>query len=165
MIQQAPPSRNRVFAATSTPASWLISCLALAAMVSTALAQAPTITSANNTTFTAGAPNTFTVTTSGFLAPPTITETGALPGGVSFTDNGNGTATLAGTPDALTGGTYSFTITAANGVGSNATQTFTLTVDQAPAITSISSTTFTVGTAGTFTVTSTGFPIAGLSES
>src|SRR5205823_9728488 len=55
-------------------------------------------------------------------------------------------------------------ITAANGVGSNATQTFMLTVDQAPAITSLSSTTFTVGSAGTFTITSTGFPTASLVE-
>src|SRR5216684_5273610 len=132
MIQQAPPSRNRVFAATSTPASWLISCLALAAMVSTAFGQAPTITSANNTTFTAGAPNTFAVTTSGFLAPqPTITETGTLPGGVSFTDNGNRTATIAGTPASGSGGSYPITITASNGIQPNATQNFVLTINQA----------------------------------
>ena len=28
----------------------------------------------------------------------TLSETGALPSGVTFIDNGNGTATLAGTP-------------------------------------------------------------------
>ena len=39
---------------------------------------------------------------------------------MTFVDNGNGTATLAGTPAAGTGGTYPLTITAANGVGSNA---------------------------------------------
>ena len=51
---------------------------------------------------------------------------------MTFTDNGNGTATLAGTPAAGTGGTYPITITATNGVSPNATQTFTLTVNQAP---------------------------------
>ena len=37
-------------------------------------------------------------------------------------------------------------------------QSFTLTVNQAPATTSANNATFTVGTAGTFTVTATGFP-------
>ena len=58
---------------------------------------------------------------------------------MTFTDNGNGTATLAGTPAAGTGGTYPLTITATNGVLPDATQSFTLTVNQAtqaPAITS-----------------------------
>src|SRR5205823_202678 len=82
---------------------------------------------------------------------------------VTFTDNGDGTATLSGTPAANTGGSYAFTITAHNGVGSDATQSFTLTVNQAPAITSAAATTFTVGTPGSFTVTTTGFPAAALS--
>ena len=67
-------------------------------------------------------------------------------------------------PRGATGCTRS-TITASNGVSPDATQTFTLTVDEsAPAITSAASTTFTVGSAGTFTVTTTGFPTAALSE-
>ena len=40
----------------------------------------------------------------------------------------------------------------------DATQTFTLTVNQPPAITSVDHVTFTVGTLGTFTVTTSGFP-------
>ena len=52
---------------------------------------------------------------------------------MTFTDNGDGTATLSGTPAAGTGGTYPITITATNGVSPDATQTFTLTVDQAAA--------------------------------
>jgi len=124
---------------------------------------APVITSASSTTFTVGSPGTFTVTTTG-TPTPSITGTGALPSGVTFTDNGNGTATLAGTPAAGTGGTYSLSIKAQNGVGTNATQTFTLTVDQAPAITSANNTAFTVGAAGTFTVTTTGYPEPALSE-
>ena len=70
---------------------------------------------------------------------------------MTFVDNVDGTATLAGTPDAGTGGTYALTITATNGVLPDATQSFTLTVDQAPAITSADNTTFTTGTLGTFT--------------
>ena len=60
-------------------------------------------------------PGTFTVTTTG-SPTPAISETGALPSGVTFTDNGNGTATLAGTPAAGTAGSYPLTISAANGV-------------------------------------------------
>ena len=56
-----------------------------------------------------------------------LSKTGALPGGVTFTDNGNGTATLAGTPDVGSGGTYPVTITATNNLGSDH-QVFTLTV-------------------------------------
>jgi hypothetical protein len=125
---------------------------------------APTITSGANTTFTAGSGGSFQVTTTGNPAPA-LSESGPLPSGVTFTDNGNGTASLAGTPAAGTGGTYPISITANNGVTPNATQSFTLTVDQAPAITSGSSTTFTTGTSGSFTVTSTGFPTASVSES
>ena len=92
---------------------------------------APTITSADHTTFTVGSAGSFTVTTTaGQPATTTITETGALPSGVSFTDNGDGTATLAGTPAAGTGGSYSLTIKASNGVGTDPTQAFTLTVDE-----------------------------------
>jgi hypothetical protein len=92
--------------------------------------QAPMITSANATSFTSTVPGTFTVTTTGFPtgAAMVITETGALPSGVTFVNNNNGTATLAGTPAAGTQGTYSITITANNGIAPNATQSFTLTV-------------------------------------
>jgi hypothetical protein len=119
--------------------------------------QAPTITTGAGVTFTVGAAASFTVSTTGFPAA-TISETGTLPSGVTLTNNGNGTATLGGTAGPNTGGTYPLTITAANGTLPNATQSFTLTVDQAPAITSASGVTFTVGTAGTFTVQTTGFP-------
>ena len=105
------------------------------------------------------------MTTTGFPTP-TLTESGALPSGVTFTDNKNGTATLSGTTTAA--GTYPLTFTAANGVLPNAPQSFTLTVNQAtqaPAITSAAATTFTTGVSGTFMVTTTGFPIPALTES
>jgi large repetitive protein len=120
--------------------------------------QGVAITSANTTTFTAGTAGSFTITTTGTPAAGTIGITGALPGGVGFTNNGDGTATIAGMPGALTGGTYPLTITASNTVGAPATQSFTLTVNQPPAITSLATATFLTGTAGTFAVTTTGFP-------
>ncbi len=126
--------------------------------------EAPGISSANNTTFAAGAVGNFTVTTTGYPAP-SLTETGALPSGVTFTDNGNGTARLVGTPAAGTSGSYPITITASNGVGTNATQTFTLTVNTAPAITSANKATCTTGAWWSFTVTATGTPTPALSES
>jgi hypothetical protein len=48
---------------------------------------------------------------------------------VTFLDNGNGTATLSGTPATGTAGTYAITIKAHNGVGTDASQNFTLTVN------------------------------------
>jgi Abnormal spindle-like microcephaly-assoc'd, ASPM-SPD-2-Hydin len=87
--------------------------------------QPPAITSANHAAFTLGAASSFTVTTTGFPVSTSITELGSLPAGVTFTNNGNGTATLAGTP--TTGGTFNIGFTASNGVSPNATQSFTLT--------------------------------------
>jgi len=125
--------------------------------------EAPTITSTNSATFTAGGPESFVFTTTGVPAPG-LTEIGALPSGVSFVDNGDGTATLSGTPGALSGGFYSLAITASNGISPDANQIFGLTVIQAPAITSAASTTFTVGAAGSFAVTSSANPASALSE-
>ena len=102
--------------------------------------QAPAVTSAATTTFTVGTPGTFAVTTSGFPLPTLAVGGVALPAGVTFVDNGNGTGTLSGTPAAGTGGTYAITFTATNTAGASAPQAFTLTVNQAPAITSANST-------------------------
>ena len=68
---------------------------------------APAFTSSASTTFMAGSAGSFTVTTSG-TPTPSISKTGTLPSGVTFTDNGNGTATLAGTPAAGTGAATPF---------------------------------------------------------
>jgi hypothetical protein len=127
--------------------------------------ETPVITSADHTTFTVGSAGTFAVTTgAGFPTGPSLVKTGALPGGVTFVDNGNGTATLAGTPNAGTGGDYPLTITASNGVTTESSQSFTLTVDQAPVITSADHVTLTANSPGTFTVTTTGFPAAAVTE-
>jgi hypothetical protein len=129
----------------------------------TAANTAPGITSAASTTLTAGTAGSFTVTTSGSPAPA-LTESGTLPSGVTFTDNGDGTATIAGTPAAGTGGTYPLTITAHNGIAPDATQSFTLTVDEAPAITSPASATLMGALGDSVIVTTTGYPAPHLTE-
>jgi len=85
---------------------------------------APTITSANTTTFTVGTAGSFTVAATGYPTP-SFSKTGSLPSGVTFT---NTTGLLSGTPASGTAGTYVITITASNGVSPNATQSFTLKV-------------------------------------
>jgi len=121
--------------------------------------QAPAITSAKAVSFTPGAVNTFTVSTSGYVRPQ-VTVTGDVPAGVMFTDNGDGTGTLSGTPAAGTGGPHQLTITAANGVGNPATQVFTLTVSGPATFTSVPEATFTVGNPNSFIVTSSAVPNA-----
>ena len=93
--------------------------------------QAPAITSGGSATFTEGTQGTFPVTTTG---SPTakITESGTLPAWRHADRRRQRDGTLAGTPAFGSAGSYPITITAANGVGSNATQSFTITVNAAP---------------------------------
>lgn len=95
--------------------------------------QAPVITSPDSATFSAGVGEAFTVTAVGDPTPGLLLS-GALPEGISFTDNGDGTGTLAGTPAAGTGGIYNLTFTASNGVPPDYVQTFTLTVIEMPQV-------------------------------
>jgi hypothetical protein len=113
--------------------------------------EAPAITNLNIAAFAEGNPGEFTFTTTGY-PKPAISSVGSLPTGVSLVDNGNGTATLSGTPAAGTGGAYPITITAGNSIGSAATQYFTLTVNRPPTIDSENHCTFTVGTEGIFEI-------------
>jgi outer membrane protein assembly factor BamB len=119
---------------------------------------APAFTSPADLTVVAGDPADFSVTTSGFPVSA-ISETGSLPSGMTLTDEGNGTATLAGTPQPAAIGAYPITLLASNGPG-GATQNFVLTIGQSPEITSPSVATFTVGTPVSFDFLASGFPAA-----
>jgi len=124
----------------------------------------PAITSADNTTFVVGTFASFTVRTSPPDPSATVSFNGTLPLGINFTPNSDGTATIDGTASVGSEGSYPINIKALNGTLPDAMQTFTITVQdappvlEAPAITSAASTSFTVGTAGNFTITTTGSP-------
>ena len=75
-----------------------------------------------------GAALHLTIRATGYPAPA-LAESGPLPSGLTFTDNGNGTAIIAGTPAAGSGGRYPVTITATNTSGT-ATRHFTIIVSQ-----------------------------------
>jgi hypothetical protein len=93
--------------------------------------QAPTFTSPASAGFSVNIPGSFIVEVRGNPVA-SITKTGLLPTGVSFTDNGDNTARIAGTPPAGSAGSYPITITAGNGIAPNATQSFALTVTTTP---------------------------------
>jgi HYR domain/NHL repeat len=102
-----------------------VSSLSPFALFSEPAGQTPAITSADNVTFQVGAAGGFTILSSG---SPTsaLSESGALPNGIHYIDNGDGSAILTGTPTA--GGTFNLTLSASNTAG-NATQNFVLTVN------------------------------------
>ena len=92
---------------------------------------APTITSANSTSFIQGlSTNSFQVTASGFPTSFNYSITaGSLPGGVTLNSN---TGLLSGAPVGGSVGTYPVTISVSNGVNPNGSQQFTLKVNPAP---------------------------------
>jgi hypothetical protein len=67
-----------------------------------------------------------TITAIGYPAPA-LTESGSLPAGVTFTDYGNGTAAISGTPSPGSQARYRIAMTATNTFGT-ASQAFTLKV-------------------------------------
>ncbi len=122
-----------------------------------------TFTSAAAATFVQNAAGTFTVTTSFSGTPPALTQTGKLPAGVTFVDNHNGTATLAGTATSA-GKVYKLTVSATNPAG-KVSQPFALTLDAAPVFTSKPPTSsFIVGKAGKYNIKTTGYPVATVTE-
>ena len=94
--------------------------------------------------------------TSGWSGTPTLTETGALPAGVTFVDNGAGTGGLTGS---ATGAAkvYPVTITASEG-GLSVKVKVKIVVELAPKITTPASTSAVIGKKLSFTVKSTGSP-------
>jgi large repetitive protein len=137
---------------------------------SSSLQICPVIQSQAIPQFEVGQPESYSFFVS--AAPPaTLTESGTLPAGVTFTGGD-----LSGTPAAGTGGQYVFELTASNGVNPGDTETQVLTVVQPAALGPVpASATFRTGVAGSVTFTATGYPApeiqligtlpAGLSES
>jgi len=117
------------------------------------------ITSASSELVGVGATGSFTVAASGSPSP-TIAETGSLPSGMAFGSNGDGTATLSGTP--TRSGVYPLVLTATNG-SSTATQSFVLQVGTAPVISSAPTATFRAGAKGSFQVAASGTPTPSVS--
>ena len=87
-----------------------------------------------------------------------LSENGALPAGVTLTDNGDGTATLLGHPGRGNRRRLPDHDHGDQRVSPDATQAFTLTVDQAPTITSAAKHHLHGRQRGSFTVTSVGIP-------
>lgn len=118
---------------------------------------APLITSGTPPGGTQGVPYSFQVTATG-TAPVTFSATG-LPAGLAID---SGTGLISGTPTTWTPGPVTVTITAANGVLPNATQTFAMTILPQPVATGtlgFSAATYSVGEAAgaaTITVSRTG---------
>jgi len=131
------------------------------------LHQAPVLGGPASATYTvgqAGTPQVFSMT-SGYPVAA-LSTTSALPSGVTFHDNGDGTATISGTPDVGTGGVYTIVIKGSNGTPPDASLTFTLTVDEGPTIAGPATANFTVGSAGSSAAfTTTGTPTPTLSAS
>jgi hypothetical protein len=125
---------------------------------------APTLSAPASASGTVAAP--LAVTLAGAGSPtPAIALSGALPAGVTLSANGDGSATLAGTPAAGSAGVYQLTVSATNGVGPAASRSLTLTI--APlAVLSVSGQPVRPGRHRTITITGTGFqPGATLSAS
>jgi hypothetical protein len=125
----------------------------------------PVITAPASVNATVSSPLSLTVKATG--SPTSVlSESGALPAGVDFSDHGTGAALLTGTPAPGTAGSYPITITATNGNGSPAARSLVLNV----AMLTVSG--ITPGTIGQgasavpVTVTGTGFrPGAGIAAS
>lgn len=100
---------------------------------------APAFTSADNTSFDFGFPDSFAISATGTPSLMTITVTGSLPAGITLTDNGDGTASLDG-DGSTPAGVYTFILTANNGVNPSAIQNFTLTIRNGPTPTTVGST-------------------------
>lgn len=97
------------------------------------------------------------------VAAATVTESGRLPNGLTFTQGTAGTATIAGTarfPQSVT-----VTLKAANGATPVATQRLTVVAGSAPVIVTGSSSRFRVGKSGIGLITAVGYPTATLTLS
>lgn len=97
--------------------------------------EAPSITSDPSATFVIGVDSTFAITTGGGHPVATsVALTGALPAGLTFTDNGDGTASISGTPTDAVGSVATVQLVASNGVASSAPRDLVITTIAAPKV-------------------------------
>jgi len=117
----APPPCNTNYDATSTEIFWLTQQGIL-------VPTSPKFLSYASATFYVNKLNSFIVVATGNPVP--VIFSSGLPAGLTLTNNGNGQATLSGTPLAI--GTFLINFTAVNtdAFGPSTTQQFTLTVQQ-----------------------------------
>ncbi len=121
---------------------------------------APHFTSTDNAALWSGQPANLVIITTGAPAS-TITLSGdPLPATLVFTDHGDGTAQITGTPASADIGSYALAFTATNGVEPDATQPFSLLITSPPALALVASTAQTVSvgadTSITFSIGNTG---------
>jgi hypothetical protein len=117
-----------------------------------------------------GTVGTATTYVSNTFATPKLSESGKLPKGVKFIDEGGGIAAFAGMPAPNTGGGYTLTLTAKS-TGHSEKETFVLLIEQPSAFVSSKgkvitngSATFTSGTYNDFTLLTSGYPAPVLSD-
>jgi len=122
----------------------------------------PTITPQTFPTGHIGLPIHFRVQSAGDPIPAVSAPPADLPPGVSFTDNGDGSASLNGTPTAV--GSYVIPVTASSTAGT-ATHSFTINVLDSPTITSANVASFPTFTSSTFMVTASDVPSPTITES
>ncbi len=88
----------------------------------------PAFTSTPVTAAQQGSAYSYAVTASDIDAGDNLVISGTYPTWLTLTDNGDGTAALGGTPDAVAVGDHPVTLTATDAGGLSASQSFTLTV-------------------------------------
>ncbi len=125
---------------------------------------APVFTSASNVQLVAGKYAYVKITTTGSPAPR-LSESGALPPGLSFVPGADGTAVISGTASSAVASSYQLVVVADNGVGSPAVQHLAISFSRAAAITSPAWVSILAGRAVSFSVTGTGLPLPKLSVS
>ncbi|MCU1358307.1 MAG: hypothetical protein JWM89_3725, partial [Acidimicrobiales bacterium] len=106
--------------------------------------QSPGFFAIDHTTFAVGTADSFDIKTQGGYPSPVLTKSGTLPAGITFVDDGDGTARLVGTAAEGSGGVYPITVTAANAatttLGTPVTRDYTLSVTPFPTTLALSST-------------------------
>ena len=123
---------------------------------------APGFTSASKLTATVGHSLSFLVSTTGFPTP--TLGNSPLPGGLTWFNNGNGTATISGSPKVTAAGMTKVLLTASNVAGS-ALQVLAIAVERPAGLSSGKPPAATTGRHYSFTVTAFGYPVPSITES